>query len=491
MIRLGSRHFAAVVAPTGIHLIEYRRGLRRLQVLQYVHSELRAGTAADMVSDFADLLETHGGVGARLSIAIGGFGSFSHILSLPIAPAEVLHPVVMRELRHVYPELRDAVVAFRRTNLHESERKPHAREHQLLVGVMQRDIVSLLQETMSTRGIALEHITTLPRALQQVHGAFVDGGETMALIIDMPRSPLIGFFNRDGLQFFSTPPGPHGSREAEVQPVTEQVERGALFLRQQSRGQGLDRVLIAGEAGARLYSGPLQERELAPIVDALEHPDVPPGALAAFGVALDARSGTGLNLLPAGMRPAAEADPWVLHLAVATATILIVASAWWGLNAVRTAEQLESRVEALASQLSARTAPLSTIRPVVADRQAHTARVDLLVPLEASRVRLQDLLWSTATAPGPIVLDSLSLRQEEGEWRGTITGAAIASNGAVATEAVNDWYGMLAASFVAPTIRVHQFANAQDDSAAGGGAPGGPVQIDFGLSVAVPISTRP
>lgn len=489
MIRLGSRHFAAQVGPGGIHLIEYHRGVRQLRVASYATDPRPVASPADLASRLGELLEANGAEGGRLSLAVNGFGTYYQIMSLPAAPHEVLRPVVLRELRHVYPELNGALVGFGRTRL-ELEGKgrgkgPREREVQLLVGVVPRDLVSLLQETLANREVTLEHLTIAPRAVQQLHHAYVRTDEAVALLLASASAPLLGFFNRDGLQFFAAPRGAVDvNGDADLQPLVEQMERGALFMRQQFRGQRLERVLVSGERAPGAYRA-----AFAPVgaeaVELVGPEDLSPGALAALGVALDARSGAGLDLLPADLRPPSEADPWVLQLTLVGALLLVLASAWWGASAVRASHAVEARVERTVALLARRSGPLGPIREVVSERQSHRARVALLEPLEQSRRQLQEALWGMNVAPAAIQLDSVTMRQAGESWEGAAVGAAIAPTSAEAARAVNDWYRGLARGMPPGSVRLRDLASAQPDSTDGGWRP---QVVRFRLAERVPLA---
>jgi hypothetical protein len=487
VIRLGSRHFAAQVGPGGIHLVEYSRGLRQLQVVSYAGDPRPVSSPTDLAARLGDLLEANGAAGGRLSLAVNGFGTYYQIMSLPAAPPEVLRPVVLRELRHVYPELNDALVGFGRTRL-ELEGKgrgPREREVQLLVGLVPRDLISLLQETLANGGIVLEHVTIAPRAVQQLHQAYVRSDEAVALLLASESSPLLGFFNRDGLQFFAAPRGVvDGNGDADLQPLVEQMERGALFMRQQFRGQRIERVLVSGERPPAAYRA-----AFAPVgaetVEMVGPDDLSPGALAALGVALDARSGSGLNLLPPALRPPAEADPWVLQLALVSALVLVLASAWWGASAVRASHTVEQRAERTAAVLARRTGPLGPIREVVAERQAHRSRIALLEPLEESRRQLQEALWGMNVAPAAIQLDSVTMRQAGESWEGAAVGSAIAPTSAEAARAVNDWYRGLARGMPPGYVRLRDLASVQPDSTDAAGWH--PQAVRFQLVERVPV----
>src|SRR5687768_9694021 len=108
-MRLGrAKRFSATLTPNGIHLVEYRRGTRGLQVLRYTSHPGPFTDAATAAEALAGLVESEGGRGGRISIALTGLGSAHQILSLPPADREVLLPVVRRELRRFYPGLFEA-----------------------------------------------------------------------------------------------------------------------------------------------------------------------------------------------------------------------------------------------------------------------------------------------------------------------------------------------------------------------------------------------
>ena len=102
---LGGSSFSALVCPTGVHLVAYRRTRAGLQVERYNHVHRSGLSTDDVAAMLADLLESEGARGRRVSIAVTGFGACHQIVTLPRAERAVLRPIVVRELRRFYPDL--------------------------------------------------------------------------------------------------------------------------------------------------------------------------------------------------------------------------------------------------------------------------------------------------------------------------------------------------------------------------------------------------
>ena len=184
----------------------------------------------------AEAVESLGGRGGTLELGLSGFGSAHHILPLPMAPRDVLEPVVRRELLRYYPDLRDPVVGF--TEGPEVEPGDGPRR-ELLVGAVPRELAETLHRVLAAREITLSHLTILPRALQGVYDTF-DGGEPPAVAVLLLESgPLIGCFQTGALRLYIEPPlDIHGRPVRAAKAVADQVSRATLFLRQQFPGTG-------------------------------------------------------------------------------------------------------------------------------------------------------------------------------------------------------------------------------------------------------------
>jgi hypothetical protein len=435
------RSFGAVLAPSGAHVVEYRRTRRGLQVVRFGSARVRRSEMEQAADELADLLEALGARGGQVALAVSGFGSCHHILTLPNAPREVLTPVVQREMRRFYPHLfvhddRPPVVDF--VPIESSGRGGDGGQRELLVGALPRELLDTVARALGRRQISLGSWTILPRAVQRLHDAYGDADNTAAVLLMTPGAPLLGFFHGGELRLFTEPVG--GNEAGDMEAVLAHVERGALFLRQQFRGATLSQLHIAlppDEALADLR-GQVAQR-LNASVEPFGPPEHPPGALAALGAALDGAGEGGLNLLPPALRPPSAADRWTRTLTAASAAVLLLAVGLWAWGGARAEAEARDRVAAAEAELGGRLAEMAPLRPVLEERRAHAHRAQVMALLAARRAEIPGLLWPL-TASHAVRLDALQLGRSPLGWDGVLQGTSTGRTSAAATAAVDGLY---------------------------------------------------
>lgn len=458
MTFLGGSSFSALVCPTGVHLVAYRRTRAGLQVERY-NQALRDGLSTDDVAAMlADLLESEGARGRRVSIAVTGFGACHQIVTLPRADRAVLRPVAVRELRRFYPDLfadeePGPIVDFVELSAGDPAASPQA---DLLVAGIPRLFVHTVVTALAARGVSVDHWTIAPRVLQRLYGAFAEPERTGAALIMVPGWPLLGFFHERELRLFSEPlSGPSGTHAAGVAAVTEHVERGRIFLRQQFRGAAVSQLYLAAgqQAGGPATGEPTGmtlDLPVAPFGPATE----PPGAFAALGAALDGASGDGLNLLPVELRPRTESELWTRRLAVASVCVVLAAAGWWASSARRTEAAARQEIVALTDELSAQRSLFGSVRPIIEERQAHAQRSALIELLARDRRRLPEVLWPLHAAAPVVEVGKLHVARGAEGWEVLLGVTATAPTYELATDAISAVTQRLAAELPEDALAV-------------------------------------
>lgn len=441
-MRIGKQYsYSALLCPTGIHAIAYRNTPRGYRIERYTKALREDLTAENAGEVLADLLEAEGARGRGVAIAVTGFGTCHQILTLPPANRELLEPIVARELRRFYPDLFAAEDAQPIIDFAEIGTTPGASgnpQKELMVAAVPRSLLRTVGTALEHRGIELEHWTILPRALQRLYDAFSNGAPAAAALIMVPDWPLLGLFHGDELRLFSEPrSGPQLSAHDEAENVVEQVERGALFLRQQFRGASVERLYLA--AGASPESAPLTrliEQRLDLPITVLGPADEAPGALAALGIALNADEADELNLLPPEDRPTSASERWTRLLASASAAIVVLAAWWWCFSAFRAESAASLRLQQAQEALAHPSSNYSAVRPVIDARQAHAQRLAVLELLNRDHRRIPEVLWPLQAAAPRIQVEELTISPAEGGWSVILAGISIAPTTGDATDAV-------------------------------------------------------
>lgn len=480
---MSAKRLAAVLTPTGAHLIRYRRRRGRLEVVRYRGEVTPRAGVEEAAKALAELIEAEGGRGVCVALGLAGFGSCHHLLSLPPAAPELLEPIVHREMRRFYP------------GLFEEEGAPYidfvaaadpgegseGTLRDLLVAGLPRSTVEAVRRALAPLGSVLEHVTVVPAAVANLFDAFVGRTETAALALVADGYSALGFFHEGGLRLFTEPPMRSGLAGADV-VVAEQVDRGALYLRQQFRGARLRAVHLSASPAERpailttlQASDDVAVRQLAPGEE--------PAALLALGVALNAEDERALNLLPHGMRPPSRSERLTRMVGSIAAGVVIVAVSWWALMGVRAEAVAAERFRNHQDTLVPRAAAFARIEPVVRERQAHATRSELLHRLIEERERIPELLWPLQAAGTAVQMQSFNLARTADGWQGRLVGQVESWSSADAAAIVEALQRELARSLPPGAVTLGDLAYGTDSR---GGQPSAGVAVRFRMSLVIP-----
>lgn len=457
----GRHAFSAALTPAGVYVVGYRETARGIEVSQYGH---RSGTGPDPRAAsraLGEMIEAQGGRGGRVSLAVSGFGSCHHILTLPAASRDVLLPVIGRELRRVFPGLfsdaaEEPIIEY--VEIDSSGIGREGTQRELLTAAVPRSLIRTVRDELATRDVGVTHWTILPRAMQRLYDAFAGGDGPSAALVVAEGLSLLGFFQAGELRLFSETAAT--ARDGAAGPgLIERVERGGLYLRQQFQGASLERVLLA--AGANSEAEALErglEDRLGIEAERFGPYSDNPGAMLALGGALDAAAGDPFDLLPPDLRPLGRHDRWTRLLAVASLAIVLAAAGWWAWSGVRAERAAEARFEEARAAVDGRRAELRAVRTIVDARRSHAQRAELLSRLLAGRERLPAMLWPLEQAPAGVRIDSLEILPSDNGWTARVRGTAIGNSTARATAAVDALFQNVRRDLPAATVSVDEIS---------------------------------
>ena len=432
-----SRHFAAVAGPHGVHAVEYRRERGEVVLVAGVRQSAGGTDTEALAVAVADAVEALGGGGGTLSLAVSGYGTAHHVLSLPAADEEILRPIVRRELLRYYPELDDPVIDFA---VPAEAGGGASTSREMLVGAAPRGVAVELSQRLGERGIVLHHLTVLPDVLQTLYDTF-DGSEAATVVVVvLETGALIGCFHLGALRLFIEPPQDvHGRPVRDPTAVAEQVERANLFLRQQFPNVRVDRVLLAAPSGEVDALRSALEEQLDSRVSSLA--DVPGGSLAALGVALSADRVPRFQLLPAAVRPRTHSERVTRRVSVAAGALIVLAALWWAGAGLRVARAEAARAEAVETEVSSVLPEVNRTSEILNARRAHHLRLVFLDETAASRVEARRILAGVAAESRPEVrLESLVIQRVEAGWSVSLAGRSEGGSSAVAVRAIDGLY---------------------------------------------------
>ena len=482
-LRTRTRTFAAVLWPGGIELIRYREQRRTTSVVSNVRELADFGTIQQAAARLAAMIEAEGGRGGSVVVALRGFGSSHRFLSLPLAPVDVVRPIVEREMLRYDPELRDPRVAIVRVRKQEEETPP---KQDIFAAAVPALVVDQLNDALGRHGIELRHLTVVPRALQRLHNAFVGGDETALLLLLLPGAPIAGAFLGDRPLLIREPPLSAAGPAFSAPLAAEMVTRTALFVRQQSGGTIVQRLFIAGTAEELDAVAAALPSQAGFQAQPLGTRGASAGTLAALGAALDALEPDPLDLLPraddAAKRRAASAKPLV---AVAAGALLLAAFAWayTGLMSERRSRQ---QFESLESAVVERTPSLQAMQPTVEARMLHAQRIGLIDQVGSGKRQVGLILNAVEQAsPNGIRYDSLRVAAAEGGWSVFVGGVVNGSTNTIVFRRVNQLYKGIQARLPLDTIGLNYLQNLPRDTVQTS------IAARFGISFIVSFGENP
>lgn len=456
------RKFGALIDPDRIYVIDYVRKPGGVEILNHM-SVTRDMPSIEEASDaVVELVRSAAGPGdARLNAAIRGFGISYHLLTLPPAGADVLGPIIDREMRRLFPDIEDPVVGFavggnidRRTGkpapvsvkkgLPERRATATAGEIlplEILAAAAPGHVVNTVAGTLERAGIRLEHLTVVPQAMARLYREVDGSPDPAALAIMLQGSPLIGVFQGGDVRFISEPPpSDEGLSAVDVQTVIDQVGRARMYLRQHFRGADISRIFVAAEPADQAHVDAVLNAALNVEVVPLAPAMGPPAAIAALGSVLNAEAGTEMVLYPsptALRKSDAERSARTRTAAAAAVCLLAVAfAAAMTVTAAKAAGDLRAERAAADAQM-ARIAPAMD---VIEQRRANMERVRAIQGRVEGRQQLARLINGIRLAQPPNVgLTAATLTQTAEGWRVDISGTAIGATGAEVLEGVAEF----------------------------------------------------
>lgn len=460
-IRSARRLFSAALTQAGVFVVGYRDTQRGLEVSDYAH---RSGTGPDpRVASRAlgEMIEAQGGRGGRVALAVSGFGSYHHILTLPTASRDVLVPVIVRELRRIFPgvfegDAEPPIVEY--VEIDSSGIGHEGSQRELLAAAVPRSLIRTVHAELASRDVALTHWTILPRAMQRLHDAFAGGEEPTAALVVAEGLSLLGFFQDGELRLFSESAATAGDGPA-VPGLIERVERGGLYIRQQFQGASLERVMLAAGEGAEAER---LARDIRARLDVEPEGFGPysgtPGAMLALGGALDAAAEDPFDLLPPDLRPLAGHERWTRVLGIASVVLVLTAAAWWAWSGVRAERAAHARFEQASTAVDSRGGEFEAAARLVDARRSHAQRAELLRRLLAGRERLPAMLWPLEEAPSGVRIDSLEILPSDNGWTGRVQGRAIGNTTARATAVIDVLFQGLRRDLPGATVSVDEIS---------------------------------
>jgi hypothetical protein len=480
----GERSFGALVAHDGVTLVEFETERTGIRVANQWSDNGRSTTIDEALNRLTALISTLGIRRGRLSVAIEQFGVVHHVMVLPPAADEVLRPVVKREVQRVFG-VPDPVVAFSRGAAQERREPARADEktapRQLFVAGAPSSTVDALASRLAMKGWTIEIATVVPKAMHALYEMSGAPLEPTAVLLCLESGPHLAFFLDGRLELAIDPPIALEGDRPSLAMVLDQVERGAVYFRQQFRGASASRILLAAPADEYEALASELEQRLSARVKPLVVGNASPEAVVAMGAVLEAQSASPLDLFPhpptAGERIAtAVRGPNAVLLGAAAAAIIAVL---WGASQYRTLTSARRENERLRQTVAEAIPALGPMRQTAERRAGVMRQIDFVRRGLDERSALSRSLTGVASSlPDGVVFDSLSVTRAADAWDVHIAGV---SHGMSAAQAVGGLQAFLQGLRTRPSISgttLNNFDYVNGDSL----APSNSVQIQFHLT---------
>lgn len=458
----------------GACLVEYAREPEGVHIIDQHFVSGRIASPADAADRLALAMQLDRAEGARLAMAIRGFGSEYLIVMLPPADDEVLRPVVGRELARVYPDLEQPVYEFARGGSVDRRIRERPAQHgqprqELLVGAVPGEMARALSDELRAHGISLDHLTVLPQALRQLYSEIDDASEPTGVVLMLPGGPLIGFFQDAELRFVVEPPLTLDTTpEEELETVLEQLERGSLYLRQTFRGAEMGRVLVSADPSRHPALMASLAKKLGIVVREFGTGVNAPEPLIALGAVRDAEGQSLINLSPLAESRAVRERRAKERTFMLGADVLVALAILWAISSVWSLKQLSARVATRAAQVQHAAPQVSSMRAVAEARRDYIREATYLDSLAADRAGVRRVLAAIAATPrSDVQLEEMKLTRNGASWAADVVAVSTGTSTASALFGVDRFYRALPATIA---LADRQLVDLVDISAKAGGS---------------------
>lgn len=440
------RTFSAIIDQDSVILVEYAHEKTGFRLIGTWDERRRFATADAAAESVIRLLRELGARRASLSVVLQHFGSFFHSLVLPEATDDVIRPIVLREVQRSF-NVSDVAVAWSRGDT--IERRGEARTggsppRQLFVAGVPNEIIVALHARFTKARVHVQGVTVIPEVLRRLYDSLDGSNEATAMLLCLHNGPHVGFFVNGRLELAIEPPlALEGEAPLDEMLVIDQLERGAIFLRQQSRGTVATRLLLASRAEDYESLAATIERRTGMHVAPIGQRVGPPESVAAMGAILAASSPDAIDLYPRAPTFDDRLKDATTGWGLATSTLFAAAAvaAFWCVMQLLAMQRARGDIERLQAQVG------RSLPPVLALRESATGREQLSnirAALEGARNErraLGDVLSATSAAIAPGArLDSIVVQRVVDGLRTRVFAQASGPTGPAAMGAATTMY---------------------------------------------------
>lgn len=298
---MAPRRFAALIDQESVSVLEYRSESGGFRLLDTRSRAQHFASIADAVDAIIAIFDEMSVRQATLSIVLQHHGSFFHSLALPSADPEQVRQIVQHEVQRSF-NITDAAIAY---TIGKAIDRPDANRtggrglRQIDIAGAPRPVVDEIRNRFGKRRIKLDALTVAPEVFRRLYDVLDGSQEVTALLVCLQNGPHIAFFVNATLELAIEPPL-RLAGEMPIDPVAivDQLERGAIFLRQQAHGAVATRLLLSAPADDyETLASTIEGRTGMHVVPFGKEVGSPEG-LVAMGAVLAGAGSDGLDLLP-------------------------------------------------------------------------------------------------------------------------------------------------------------------------------------------------
>ena len=451
-IEMGSRQ---------LHLIQGAVSGPRLGVEDFVVEELLVSNPESTAQQLETLIVRNSLGSSSAALALSGPGVVHRVLDLPSMPLRELGLVVGREMRAVVgPGEKDTVFDW---EVIEENESGNLKQLRVLVAIAPRSQVDGTLQLLERCHLKPALLTTTPISLLRSL-KFVLGGERglrLVLYMGGQQGYLLGV--KDGVwsfyREFSSRPSERKEDAFLLEEALREANRALLYYRQRYPGEGEITFLLGGENGLEDLKARLQREigvegevvrpgpalDLAPLGERSNvFRDIFPSFLIPLGLVAATAVQPGINLAPKPARRSVIRVPKIDFSSLnrpATPVILLLFFLGVQLILVRMESHYQRRLEdrtALYAQW------LPAIQAAEQGRTLHDNEKLLAQSLGSSRIG--ETSWVvlfkvlSRLAPPDLILQSMILKRDEGDWLITLKGQVVSLDSYTAQAAFNRFY---------------------------------------------------
>ena len=486
------RSFAALIDQDSVVLVEYHAERDGFRLLDIRRRSQRFAAPEDAVDAIVDMLRGMNAKSASLSVVLQHFGSFFHTLVLPPADAETTGQIIQREVQRSF-NIADPAIAYvtgAAVERRDATRAGGQTPNQVFIAGAPRSVVDGIQARFAKGKVRVENLTVAPEVFRRLYDALDGSKEATAFLVCLETGPHVAFFVNGQLELAIEPPLTlDGETPLDSALIVDQLERGAIFLRQQARGAVATRLLLAAPTASYESLASTIEARTGMHVAPLGQGIGPAEAVVAMGAVLSARATDSLDLFP---RPpafderlkSAMTGPGLL-----TTTLLTTAAvaAFWAGMQVLSVNRERNALEDVQNRVERALPALATARQSAQGRERIASIRNALADANMEKTAVTAMMSAVSSATESTTqLDSVRIVRVAEGLRTTLFGHATASSGPAAMSAASAFYRRFRSASGLTDVAFESDFAPRD----GGSAPGSLEDLKFTIAALSPAPAR-